>query len=347
MNKTLEDWRKEIDTTDQQLLEILTKRLDIVKEIGKVKNKLGKEFHDKERWQEVITSRLAKAKTLQLPEKEIKKLFDIIHEYSLFFEGETKESNKTATSDFFTNKSIGIIGFGSFGKLFYEGVLPKEHIKIFSPHASKKRENASLPFVNSIEDLAKNSDIIIPIVPIHQFENSIQQISPYLQSDTVVMDVCSVKEYPVSVMRRYLPKNIQWIATHPMFGPKTYAEENNTLNGMRIVMCSDSVSTPDRYQGLKEHFQNLGLEVVEMSAKDHDKMSASSHFFVKSMNIIAEKLQLHETSIDTIPAEEIFKAFKKMGVDDQIVLDMIRYNPYCKKIAESMIQEFKDLLESV
>lgn len=89
-NKLLDDWRKQIDSIDEQLLHILAKRINTVREIGKLKKTHGIVPLDEKRWQEVLGSKLSKAKVLGLSKDFIKKLYDLIHEYSLEIERNSK-----------------------------------------------------------------------------------------------------------------------------------------------------------------------------------------------------------------------------------------------------------------
>lgn len=90
MNNKLDDWRKQIDAFDDELLHTLAKRINIVREIGKYKKAHNIEPLDEKRWQEILESRLSKASILDLPEDFIQKIFDLIHEYSLEVESESK-----------------------------------------------------------------------------------------------------------------------------------------------------------------------------------------------------------------------------------------------------------------
>lgn len=90
-DKLLEDWRKQIDLLDDELLHILTKRLNIVRKIGKLKNTHGFKLLDEKRWQQVLQSKLAKAKSLNLPPEFIGKLYNLIHEQSLEIEKGSKK----------------------------------------------------------------------------------------------------------------------------------------------------------------------------------------------------------------------------------------------------------------
>lgn len=83
MDNTLENWRKQIDTIDQEILMLLAKRLNFAKKIGQYKKQHGLSPLDKQRWRSVLESNLGQAKSLNLSEDFIKRLFTIIHKYSL------------------------------------------------------------------------------------------------------------------------------------------------------------------------------------------------------------------------------------------------------------------------
>jgi len=85
-DKLLEDWRKKIDEFDEELLHILAKRINIVREIGKFKKTHGITPLSEKRWQEVLKSKLSKASSLNLSVEFIERLYNLIHEYSLKIE---------------------------------------------------------------------------------------------------------------------------------------------------------------------------------------------------------------------------------------------------------------------
>ncbi len=78
--------RKEIDMADKELLTALSKRFTSVKKIGELKKSQGLPPLDKKRWQKVLKSRLELGKNSGLSEKFIKKIYDVIHKYSLEIE---------------------------------------------------------------------------------------------------------------------------------------------------------------------------------------------------------------------------------------------------------------------
>lgn len=90
MNDELQQLRKEIDDLDQTLLEILAKRMAVVKKIGRYKKLHNIAIVDEIRWQKVLNTTLTKAKHLKLPEDFIKILYDLIHKQSVKTESEDK-----------------------------------------------------------------------------------------------------------------------------------------------------------------------------------------------------------------------------------------------------------------
>lgn len=79
----LEDWRKQIDRLDEKLLMLLAKRIEIVKKIGQLKKKKNISVLDKNRWQTLLTSVLSKSEELRISKDFTKKLFSLIHKYSV------------------------------------------------------------------------------------------------------------------------------------------------------------------------------------------------------------------------------------------------------------------------
>jgi len=72
-------WRKQIDELDFALIEILKKRTRIVREMGQLKKQQNLPFFEAERWNEILISRKKIAKTTDVDEELIEKIFEAIH----------------------------------------------------------------------------------------------------------------------------------------------------------------------------------------------------------------------------------------------------------------------------
>ncbi len=80
--------RKEIDKTDEQLIEIISHRLDLVKEIGKHKKENKVTILQIERWNEVMRERLMKGKEHGINTEFLSKLLNIIHDEAIRIQNE-------------------------------------------------------------------------------------------------------------------------------------------------------------------------------------------------------------------------------------------------------------------
>ncbi len=78
-NNSLENYRTSIDEIDGQLLELLSKRMEVAEMIGKIKKNQNLAPLQPERWAAVLEDRLSKASSLQLNSEFIKKVFNLIH----------------------------------------------------------------------------------------------------------------------------------------------------------------------------------------------------------------------------------------------------------------------------
>lgn len=83
MSDRLEDWRKQIDAIDEKMLNLLAKRVSLVRKIGQYKKEHHLFAFDERRWNKILTSNLLKAQSLNLSKNFVKKLFALIHKYSL------------------------------------------------------------------------------------------------------------------------------------------------------------------------------------------------------------------------------------------------------------------------
>ena len=144
---------------------------------------------------------------------------------------------------------IGIIGLGRFGKVLVN-ILQKGY-RIYGYDIGNID---SVPGVTvcGLEKVLKQKVIFIA-VPIRSFKSLIQLIAPKLRNDTTLIDVCSVKTYPVQIMKENLNKNIGIIATHPMFGPDSF-QTIDTGRGSGIhERMGKPMSCRDRADNLLRH----------------------------------------------------------------------------------------------
>lgn len=237
--------------------------------------------------------------------------------------------------------SIGIIGFGRFGKLT-AGYLSKDFSVVVHTRSDKTAAIAACGARPVSFDIACRQRIVILCMPISAMQETLRKVAPLLREDALVVDVCSVKVYPVQWMRELLPVSVSILATHPMFGPDSAA---NSLQGRKIVLCPERVDNTT-YDKIRDWLETQGLVVIEATAKEHDEKIAVSlsltHFIGRSLSAFGAK----DLDIDTEGYKRLMHILDVVNHDTwQLFEDMHTYNPYAKQNRQAFIEAMTDIHE--
>ena len=192
-------------------------------------------------------------------------------------------------------KSVGIIGFGSFGRFLAEKL--SSYAKVYVYSASGKASS----WAASIEEIAV-CDYIIPAIPLASYRDVLGQLKPHLAQRAVIVDVCSVKVTPLAIIRDVLPDQ-PVVATHPMFGPESASV---SLEGHTIVMCPD-VSAEEPYGLLRTYLTSVGLDVREMTLEEHDREIAVVQGLTFFVARTLETMGIHDQQLHTPSFSRLLK----------------------------------------
>lgn len=241
--------------------------------------------------------------------------------------------------------TIAIIGFGRFGQLLTQIFLECSNAQILVISSKKRLQiHERLSFVSLGEIVS--ADLVVPCIPISAFKGIILKIAPILKDSAVVMDVCSVKILPVQIMRKHLPKNIQVIASHPMFGPDSF-RINKGFKKLRLVLHNVTASK-SIYSSIKSFFKQLGVNIIELSPKKHDQLLAWSLGYSFLVGKIGQRLKLKKTPIDTYDFKLLLQNMKTIGNDsEQLFIDMQIYNPFANKVHDKFIKATEKILNEI
>jgi prephenate dehydrogenase len=237
------------------------------------------------------------------------------------------------------NCTIGIIGFGRFGRLMTQYLALDGPVRVWDPAAAAQ---AVLSAGAQPADLATaaQSDIVIPAVPISLMQEVLNQVKPHLKTGSLVVDVCSVKEQPVRWMQAILPAGVDILGTHPMFGPDSAAD---SLKGRKIAVCRVRVST-ERYAKTIRYLGSKGLTVIETSPSEHDQQIAVSlaltHFIGRALAGMGAEPQ----GIDTEGYQRLLRILEVVENDTwQLFADMNRFNPHAEKARQAFMRAMGEI----
>jgi prephenate dehydrogenase len=230
-------------------------------------------------------------------------------------------------------RSIGIIGFGRFGQFLVDHL--KDHFDVsVSDCVDRKNEARKLGVeLTTLQECAKK-DMIILSVPISELEGVLQRIVPELNPDSLILDVCSVKEYPIRIMEELLPSECEFVGTHPLFGPDTAC---NGLKGKKIVLCPQRTK---RLGQIREFLETLGLQVIVAEADEHDLQMARSLALIHLLGWAFNGIGVQKIDMAT-KSHEMFLDLMNIANNDsrQLFLDMQLYNRFTKDARNALIRE--------
>lgn len=167
------------------------------------------------------------------------------------------------------HKTIGIIGFGSFGQLIARHLSPYYRLYAYDPVASLDNVAGALSVTLATIEDAAGCDIVILATPVSTLEGVVRAIAPHLRPGALVMDVGSVKVGPASIMLKGLPDHVDIVATHPLFGPQS---ARNGIAGLKIAICPVRGTQALRIGAFLR--KQLALDVIMTTPEDHDRDAA-------------------------------------------------------------------------
>jgi len=234
---------------------------------------------------------------------------------------------------------IGIIGFGRFGKLASH-YLAKDFEVFVHTRADKASEISRTGAQTASLETVCQQDIVIPCVPISVFKNFLNDIAPLIKPDALVIDVCSVKEYPVRCMKEILPDTVSILATHPMFGPDS---ASNSLVGRKICLCKVKIEEK-KYRKIRKYLFSKSLVVIEATASEHDQQIATSLALTHLIGRTLSESGATPLDIDTEGYKRLLHILEVVERDTwQLFTDMHHYNSYARKKRIEFMEVMQDI----
>ena len=195
-----------------------------------------------------------------------------------------------------TKPIIGIIGgTGLMGQWF----------KKFFENRSFKVLIASRSTELSMEECAKQSDVVIISVPIEVTVDVIKKVSPLVKKEGLLMDFTSIKVAPVDAMLKH--SNCEVIGLHPVFGPGV-----ESLRNQAIVMCP--AKSEKWLDWIEKIFLEGGAKLKITSPKEHDKMMSVIQGVIHFSSITISHV-LKELNIDIMETQDYSSPIYKLRMD--------------------------------
>ena len=187
---------------------------------------------------------------------------------------------------------------------------------------------------SNVEKIIKEADIIIVGIPVAAYQEVFKKICNHIKPGVIITDVGSVKKEVINSVKKYIPKNVDFVPGHPIAGTEKSGPESGFAglfkNGWCILTPSKNTSK-NSVKIIKYMWQLVGMKVDIMDSNYHDEVLAiTSHI----PHIIAYSIVGTVANLQTTIKKEVikyaasgFRDFTRIAASDPIMWrDIILYN---------------------
>ena len=236
-------------------------------------------------------------------------------------------------------KKAGIIGYGRFGRVLADLLTNKYEVRVYDIEAVDNDEGVEICSLLEVLECI----LVFIAVPIRSFEEVIKEIATYKLYNTTIIDVCSVKVYPVEIMEKHLPDHVGIIASHPHFGPDSYSP----FRELKATICLVR-DVYKRINDVKEIFESQSIRTIDMTSDEHDRIAASSqgvtHFIGRALN----ESGIRSTNMNTMGFNELLGVIEQTCNDSwDLFKDLQRYNPYTNDMIDKLVGTIKKIHKQI
>jgi prephenate dehydrogenase len=248
-------------------------------------------------------------------------------------------------------KILIIGGTGDTGKWFVK--FYKEHgfeVSIWGINKKKEiAEELGVTFADDLDSEIGMSDIVMISVPINITEKTISEIAPRMPAGSLLMDITSIKTWPVEAMKKNAPIDVEILGTHPMFGPSI-----PDIRGQIVIFTPVEGRSRKWLPLIRSLYEDNGAHIEIMEASEHDKMMSVvqglTHFAYISIGAV-----LCELEFDVARSRRFMSPMYDIMLDlvgrileqNPYLYAMIQMNPEVAKVHKAYINQCNLLAETV
>lgn len=247
MIEKLNALRNQIDKIDKEILQLLSKRLSLVSQVGEIKSHFGLFIYAPDREEMILSCRRQEAITLGLSPDLVE---DILRR--VMRESYCNENEKGFQALSPNLKPIVIIGGqGKMGQFF---------MKMLTLSGYTVRVLDKNDWIHA-ESILSDVGVIFISVPIHLVKTVVNKL-PNLSNDCIIVDLSSIKQKSLKTILDAHKGPV--LGLHPMFSPDT----GNMIKQI-VIFCEGRY--PESYQWLLKQIQLWGARLHRCNPIEHDK----------------------------------------------------------------------------
>ena len=179
---------------------------------------------------------------------------------------------------------IAIIGAGKMGVWFAKFFLEEGYSVVVADRSKEKLSKLKSEIAVETADFVEavqNADRVLICVSISAFEAVVKTISSSIREGQVVMDICSIKDFPVKVMHKHIKTGLV-LGTHPVFGPGSKSVKHKAF-----ILTPTNAEEREFAESFKKWLETKKARVFVMPPKKHDELMSVVLGFPHFLGLVA------------------------------------------------------------
>ncbi len=251
----IHELRRRIDEIDKKIIELLDERMNVVKEIGRVKKEMNMEVRDSSR-EDVVLSRAGIYRNIF--QEIIRLAVDIQERPSKADVKEIEDVGK---------RKIGVVGFGKMGRLFAQIFSRHHEIGIYD--IREIDGGCGYRIFKDLKSLVKQMEYILVSTPLKETPYVLKTIKNIIKNNKLtgkkVFDITTIKWRVIKELQSF-PRDVNVCSIHPLFGGKI-----EDTRGKKIVVVKIKGRDEEDIEEVIDIFKPYHFNIFIASQEEHDK----------------------------------------------------------------------------
>ena len=261
-DQDLEKLRTSIRDVDRQLLDLVSRRMELARQVGEYKRDRNLPIKDYRVEKIVLENAKKRADELGIYRNLAANIMQTLIEFSVLEQDVIKQNLKDAQTN--AGRRVLVIGgAGNMGRWFASFFLSLG----FDVTIADKQSSQDFRQIDITKDPLSSFDMILLATPMSQSSDLLDALcNKDLGSNTIVIEICSLKTPVEKALERAELADLNVVSIHPMFGP-----DIEILSGRNIVFCHRQKGQ-DALQEIKSIFTQTSANLIDIDFDQHDRL---------------------------------------------------------------------------
>lgn len=335
MAEDIDAIRDRIQRIDKKILDLVSKRTEAAREIGRLKMATSLPLRDLVVEDKVVSHYVQHAARLGMGEGTARQIASALIRESVDAQSTMPKPSKP--------KDVLVVGgAGKMGSWMCRYLRSRGHRVTVSDLV----KSADFPNAASLESAVSRSDFIIIATPISATGECLERVTE-LRPDGIVFDISSIKTPVMSILKGAVKKGISACSVHPMFGP-----DIESVFDRNIIICD--CGSEKASEAAAELMNWSGARMIRMPIEQHDKLMAYVLGLSHALNI-AFFDALTKTKIDYVTLNQVASTtFRRQAAtsrdvaleNPELYYEIQHLNPHNRRALDLLTEAVEEVREA-